>query len=354
MCVREIDFGQGFGLAKLTLLAMPTREYCPYNPHQLLILLPSLQEWLPEDHLAYFINDLVDGFDLQAIAAPYEDKLRGAPPYHPAMMVKVVPYAYCTGVYSSHRIARRLHEDIAFRALAAGNTPDFRTISDSRKQHLAGLSGLFTQVLALAQEAGLVKLGHVALDWTKLRANASKHKVMSYGRMTQEEGRLAAEADTAENAHLGPDVSGDEVPEALCRREGRLRKIREAMAAMEARARVRAETKQAQRAVQHAPDPLRGRPPKPPRETPQDRDQYNFTDPELRIMKNADGAFIVTCGSDGFNVPEGLLDGRHPRRQSLARAFEALVTQWAMTRCQAEAATKLILVEDERVLCRLQ
>ena len=137
---------------------MPTKEYRPYSPHQLLLLPPSLQAWLPEGHLAYFIAELVDSFDLRAIEAPYEDELRGGPPYHPGMMVKVLLYAYCTGVYSSRRIARRLHEDIAFRVLAAGNTPDFRTISDFRKQHLAALGGLFGQVLALAQQAGLVEL----------------------------------------------------------------------------------------------------------------------------------------------------------------------------------------------------
>lgn len=279
---------------------MPTKEYRPYRPHQLLLLPPSLQEWLPEGHLAYFIDDLVDSFDLRAIEAPYEDELRGGPPYHPGMMVKVLLYAYCTGVYSSRRIARRLHEDIAFRVLAAGNTPDFRTISDFRKQHLAALGGLFGQVLA--QQAGLVKLGHVALDGTKLRANASKHKAMSYGRMQTEEARLAAEVaallqraeatDAAEDAHFGPDVMGDEVPEELRRRADRLRKIREAKAALEARAKERAATEQAGRAAQAPPGSRSGRPPAPPRETPPDRAQYNFNDPQARIMKEADGAFI--------------------------------------------------------------
>lgn len=280
---------------------MPTKEYRPYSPHQLLLLPPALQEWLPEGHLAYFVSDLVDSFDLRAIEAVYEDELRGGPPYHPRMMVKVLLYAYCTRVYSSRRIARRLHEDVAFRVLAAGNTPDFRTISDFRKQHLAALSGLFAQVLALAQQAGLVKMGQVALDGTKIPANASKHKAMSYGRMQQEEARLAAEVaallqraeetDAAEDAQLGPDVSGDEVPEDLRRREDRLRKIREAKAALEARANARA-AEQEQRAAQAPPGPRQGRPPKPPRERPHDRDQYNFTDPQSRIMKNADGAFI--------------------------------------------------------------
>ncbi len=281
---------------------MPTKEYRPYSPHQLLILPPSLQEWLPDGHLAYFISDLVDSFDLSAIEATYEDELRGGPPYHPAMMVKVVLYAYCTGVYSSRRIAKRLHEDVAFRVLATGNAPDFRTICDFRQRHLEALSELFAQVLTLAQAAGLVKLGHVALDGTKIRANASKHKAMSYGRMQKEEVRLAAEVaamlrraedvDAAEDAQYGPDVSGDELPEELRRREDRLRRIREAKAALEAAAQQEAEAERARRAATTPPGPRRGRPPKPPRETPRDRDQYNFTDPESHIMKSSDGAFI--------------------------------------------------------------
>ncbi len=284
---------------------MSTKEYRAYHPHQLLILPPSLQEWLPDGHLAYFISDLVDSFDLSAIEATYEDELRGGPPYHPAMTVKVLLYAYCTGVYSSRRIARRLQEDVAFRVLAAGNAPDFRTISDFRQRHLEALSGLFEQVLALAQAAGLVKLGHVALDATKIRANASKHKAMSYGRMQKEEARLAVEVaallrraeetDAAEDARYGPDVSGDEVPEELRRREDRLRKIREAKAVLEAEARARAE---AEREHQRAHPPRRGPRPKPPRETPRDRDQYNFTDPESRIMKSGDGAFIQAYNAE--------------------------------------------------------
>jgi transposase len=277
---------------------MPTKEYRPYAPDQLLLLPPSLRDWLPEGHLAYFISDLVEGFDLSAIEATYEDELRGGPPYHPAMMVKVVLYAYSQGVYASRRIARRLHEDVAFRVLAAGNAPDFRTISDFRKRHLDALQELFAQVLALALKAGLVKLGHVALDGTKIRANASKHKAMSYRRMGEEEARLAAEvaamlrraeeADAADDARYGADVSGDELPEELRRREDRLRKIREAKAALEAEARQRAERIRAERDAQ---GPRRGRPPNPPRETPRDRDQCNFTDPDSHIMKMADGSF---------------------------------------------------------------
>ena len=153
----------------------------------------ALQEWLPDDHLAYFISDVVDQLDLSDITARYEGKKRGRPPYHPRMMVNVLVYGYCVGVASSRRIAQRLHEDIAFRVLAANNTPDFRTISDFRKDHLAALTGMLSQVLELCQRAGLVKLGHVALDGTKVRANASKHKAMNYKRMNEKEAQWAAE-----------------------------------------------------------------------------------------------------------------------------------------------------------------
>jgi transposase len=258
-------------------------------------------------HLAYFISDLVDQFDLSAIESTYEDELRGGPPYHPAMMVKVLLYGYCTGVYASRRIAKRVHEDVAFRVLAAGNAPDFRTISEFRRKHLTVLSGLFKQVLEVAQTAGLVTLGHVALDGTKIRANASKHKAMSYDRLCKEEPRLAAEvaeilrraeeADAADDAEYGPDRSGDELPEELRRRESRLQRIREAKAALEAKAKAKAEQQRAAQAAKAAeladrPVNRRGPTPRPPRDTPADRVQYNFTDPESHIMKSADGAFV--------------------------------------------------------------
>ena len=164
-----------------------SKTYLPYDPDQQLLLPAALQEWLPDDHLAYFISDVVDQLDLSSITARYEQERRGGPPYHPRMMVKVLLYGYCIGVASSRRIAQRLHEDIAFRVLAANNTPDFRTISDFRKDHLGALSGLFLQVLAFCQRSGLVKLGHVALDGAKVRANASRHKAMSYRRMKEKE-----------------------------------------------------------------------------------------------------------------------------------------------------------------------
>ena len=254
-----------------------SKTYRPYDPDQQLLLPAALREWLPDDHLAYFISDVVGQLDLSSITARYEGERRGGPPYHPRMMVKVLLYGYCVGVASSRRIAQRLHEDIAFRVLAANNTPDFRTISDFRKDHLGALSGLFLQVLAFCQRAGLVKLGHVALDGTKVRANASRHKAMSYRRMKEKEEQLAAEVaellrraqevDDEEDRRYGKDKRGDELPEELAFREGRLEKIREAMAALEAEAQAAAEAE----GKEHPG-------------VPDDKAQRNFTDAESRIM----------------------------------------------------------------------
>ena len=257
-----------------------SKTYLPYDPDQQLLLPAALQEWLPDDHLAYFISDVVDQLDLWEITSRYEQERRGGPPYHPRMMVKVLLYGYCIGVASSRRIAQRLHEDIAFRVLAANNTPDFRTISDFRKDHLAALTGLFLQVLALCQRAGLVKLGHVALDGAKVGANASKHKAMSYKRMKEQAAQLAAEVaellrraqevDEEEDRRYGQDRRGDELPEELAFREGRLEKIREAMAALEAEAQAAAEQVEAE-GKEHPG-------------VPDDKAQRNFTDAESRIM----------------------------------------------------------------------
>ena len=259
------------------------KSYRPYHPNADLLLPPSLRDWLPENHLAYFVGDVIDNVDLSAMDAVYGNERRGQPPYDPQMMTKVLVYAYCVGVFSSRRIQRRLVEDIAFRVLAAGNQPDFRTISDFRKIHLATLEGLFEQVLQIALEAGAMKLGRVALDGTKLKANASKHKAMSYDRMVEKQKALKAEvkqllaqaeaADNEEDARYGKDHSGDELPAELKRREDRIRKIREAKRAVEQRARAKAEAE--------------GKDPKQAR--PQPKDQYNFTDPESRIMRGADG-----------------------------------------------------------------
>ena len=262
-----------------------SKTFRPYDPEQQLLLPAALQEWLPEDHLAYFISDLVEHLDLSAITARYQGEERGGPPYHPRMMVKVLLYGYCTGVASSRRIALRLHEDIAFRVLAANNTPDFRTISDFRKDHLAALAGLFHQVLELCRQAGLVKLGHVALDSTKVRANASRHKAMSYGRMKEKEAQLkaevdellrrAGEVDDEEDRRYGRDKRGDELPEELSFREGRLRRIREAKAALEGEAQAAAEQAEAE-GREHTG-------------VPDNKTQRNFRDPDSRIMPGPGG-----------------------------------------------------------------
>lgn len=258
------------------------KTFRPYDPDQMLLLPPSLQEWLPENHLARFVSEVVDELDLSAIESRYSEE-RGYPPYHPRMMTKVLLYGYCTGTYSSRRLAEKLVDSVAFRFLAAGNRPDFRTLSDFRKEHGRALSGLFEQVLVLCQKAGLVKLGRVAIDGTKLKANASKHKAMSYGRMVHAETKLKREveellaraeaADRDEDERYGKDRSGSELPLELSHRESRLRKIREAKAALEQEAR--------ERAAAEGKDAESARPP--------DRAQRNFTDPESRIQKTSDG-----------------------------------------------------------------
>jgi transposase len=212
------------------------KTYRPYEPDQMFLMPPSVKDWLPKGHLAHFVTDVVEDLDLSAIVGVSEREERGQPPYHPAMMVKILVYAYCVGLPSSRRIERGLVENVALRYLAANNAPDFRTISDFRKRHLEALRGLFVQVLRLCQKAGMVKLGHVALDGTKMKANASKHKAMSYGRMKTTEAQLQAEVDEllrraeeideAEDAEYGRDKRGDELPAELASREGRLKKIR--------------------------------------------------------------------------------------------------------------------------------
>jgi len=282
------------------------RLFIPYNPDQLFILPPDMRDWLAKDHLALVVSDLVDGLDLRAIFADYEGKDdRGRPPFHPAMMVKLLVYAYCTGKRSSRRIERATYEEIPYRVLAANQHPDHDTIAAFRKRHLQQLAGLFAQVLQLCKKLGMVKLGLVAVDGSKVKANASKHKAMSYDRMCQEEKRLQEEVerllaaaeeadaeDAREAAHTGSHV---DLPEELRRRETRLAKIREAKAALEEEARQLAEVaaREAERARQEkeAAGKKGGRPPRQPdpqAARPKGKAQKNFTDPESRIMK--DGA----------------------------------------------------------------
>ena len=266
------------------------KTYKIYLPEQNLLLPPSLRDWLPENHLVYCVSDVVDQLDLSAIESVYEEEDRGQPPYHPRMMVKILVYSYCVGVFSTRRMEKRLVEDVAFRVLAAGNEPDFRTLADFRKNHLKALEELFQQVLRLALEVGALKLGRVALDGSKVKANASKHKAMSYGRMEETEKRLRKEVrellkqaeavDEEEDKRYGRERQGEELPEELQRRETRIARIREAKKALEERAREKAESEK--KDDQEA--------------KPESKAQYNFTDPESRILNGSD-AFV-----QGYNT----------------------------------------------------
>ena len=288
------------------------KTFKPYDPDQLFLLPPALRDWLPEGHLALFVSDVVDhALDLAPILAAYESADgRGQPPYHPALMVKLLVYAYCTGKPSSRKIEKATYEEVPYRVLAANQHPDHDTLAAFREQHLLALAALFAQVLALCRQAGLVQLGHVALDGTKVLANASKHKAMSYSRMPEAGQRLQQEivallaeaqrVDTAEDAQYGQGRRGDELPAELARRESRLAKIRAAKAALEAAARAAAAeaaaTAQAKLAERERKAETTGRKPSgpsptvpdPTQATPQPKAQRNFTDPESRIMK--DGA----------------------------------------------------------------
>lgn len=284
------------------------RTFKPYTPNQTYLLPPNMLDWLPSGHLALFISDVVDQLDLKLIYSSYEEGgERGQPPYHPAMMMKLLLYAYCTGKTSSRKIEKATWEEVAYRVLSADQHPDHDSISEFRKRHLKVLSGLFLQVLMLCQKAGLVKLGHVALDGTKVKANASKHKAMSYDRMGKAEEQLKKEieellkqaeaTDVAEDTKYGKGKNGDELPEELKRRESRLAKIKAAKEALEAEAKEKAVIKadevrkQLEQKEKETGEKIKGRPPvipDPQSAVPEDKAQRNFTDPESRIMK--DGA----------------------------------------------------------------
>lgn len=258
----------------------------------------------------YFVLDTVRDLNLKAITRKYENgDGRGFPPYHPRMMVTLLLYSYTQGVFSSRRVMKRCERDAAYRVLVHDDAPNFRTISDFRKLHLAELEGLFVQVLRLCQEAGLVKLGHVSLDGTKVRANASRHKAMSYGRMKEEEKRLRKEirdllnraeaTDAEEDDRYGRDRRGDELPEELSRRKDRLKKIREARKALETKAKAAAEAERKRREAEDSKrggKPRKGRQGKEVKDVPDDKKQYNFTDPETSIMKVNNKGFDQ-CGN---------------------------------------------------------
>lgn len=273
---------------------MPT-TFRRYVPEQSLLLPPSPRDWLPEGHLAYFLSDTVDALDLKAFYEPYEGDGRRNSPYDPRMMVKLLLYGYATGVFSSRKIARKLHEDVAFRVLGGENFPAHRTLAEFRQRHLSAFQSLFVQVLEVAREAGLFQMGTVAVDGTKVKASASKHKAMSYGRMKQDQERLkgeiaeltsrAARVDAEEDAQYGPDNVGDELPEELQRREQRLGKIQEAIE------RLRSRQAAEDRATGRKEVPASTEKGKQRREfgEPAEKKQDNFTDPESRIMKTSSG-----------------------------------------------------------------
>jgi transposase len=274
------------------------KTYRQWNPNQQYLLPLSVQDWLPENDLVYFVLDTVNELDISAITQKYEKEKRGFPPYHPRMMAALLLYSYCRGVFSSRKIMQACQERISFKVIVGDDIPDFRTISDFRKLHLKELQHLFVQVLRLCQEAGLVKLGHIALDGTKIKANASRHKAMSYGRMLTEEKRLKEEVkqllekaqaiDDREDNEYGTDRRGDELPEELGRRASRLRRIQEAKKALEAKAKAAPKGAQQQREQENSTDDdksKRGRKHKAVSEAPADNKQYNFTDPESGIMK---------------------------------------------------------------------
>ena len=270
------------------------KTFRDWDIEQLMMFPPCVEDFVPQEHLAHFVrNTVCEALDLSTILECYSEE-RGYPPYHPTMMTAVLLYAYCQGIYPSRRIAKACRERVDFMAVTGMQMPDFRTISDFRKRHLVALGELFVQVLRLCQQAGLVKLGHVALDGTKLKANASKHKAMSYGRMKKAEAELqtivsgwlrqAQAADAREDEEHGADQSGEELPDWVRDKQGRLEKIREARARLEAEAQAQASQKGEEK---KSGSP--GRPRKNEPGTPKDSAQTNFTDPESRIMKSHNG-----------------------------------------------------------------
>jgi len=276
-------------------------SYVPYQPDQQYLLPCALQEWLPQGHLAYFISDTIDSLNLSAFHARYAGGGSRNQPFHPAMMVKVLVYAYATGVFSSRKIARRLHEDIAFRVLGADNFPAHRTIRDFRALHLTEFTDLFVQVVRLAREMGLVKLGTIAVDGTKVKANASRHKAMSYARMQAAEVELKAQitalvkkaASTDEAEKSEPDL---DIPAEIERRQARLAAIEAAKARLEERQRLsdaqRGRTPDDERRPKDKDGkPKGGKPYKRDFGVPAPKAQDSFTDPEARIMKRAGGGF---------------------------------------------------------------
>lgn len=337
---------------------MTKKQYRPWNPDQAYLIAPTPRDWLPEGHLAYFILEVVAELDLTEIEKAIQAKdPRGQQPYHPQMMVALLLYSYCTGTFSSRRIALATYEDVATRFISGDQHPFFTRIAAFRRDHLAALGQLFVQAVKLCARAGLVKLGHVSLDGTKIKANASKHQAMSYDRMKKEEQRLTDEiaallaraesADAAEDARFGPDSDGNDIPAELRHRESRLARIREAKAALEAEARsarasdLREQAASNERIAAEHPGTRQGRtastnakkrkkaadelepprddeppedpgaptlplhrPPTTPAGAPKGKAQRNFTDPDSRIMVDGTGTFV-----QGYNAQAAVEEG---------------------------------------------
>lgn len=317
---------------------MPS-NYRPYQPEQSYLLPPSPRDWLPENHLALFISDVVDELDLSAFEAwNTERDPRGNPPFHPAMMLKILIYAYATGTFSSRRIAKKIEEDVAFRVLAAENFPQHRTICDFRKEHLKEFIALFQQVVQIAKGSGLIKLGRIAIDGTKVKANASRHKAMSYDRMNQEEKRLEREiadllkqaerTDRKEDEEYGSENRGDELPEELRRRESRLQKIREAKKRLEQRQAEDDRQKGRHEGDQGRPHGKKGKPFTRDFGEPPEKAQDNFTDPESRIMKMGNG--FEQCYNAQASVDEA----------------HQIIVAAAVTNCAADSGQLIPMIES--------
>lgn len=304
-----------------------TKTYREWSADQAYLFPPSPHDWLPQGDLVYFLLDTVATLDLTPIFAHYERERRGQPPFHPRMMVALLLYCYATGTRSSRKVMRRCHVDVACRIIVGEDIPDFRTISDFRKIHLARLEALFVEVLKLCALAGLARVGTIAIDGTKVKANASRHKAMSYDRMKAEEERLKQEivkllaeaeaTDTAEDIQHGPDRRGDELPEELARRQSRLAMILAARKLLEERARTEAAEEATRREAE-------GKPPAktPPAEAvPGPKDQINFTDPESRIMKASNkgwdqcGNAQAVCNEDQIILAADVTDQANDVRQ---------------------------------------
>ena len=336
------------------------KTYRPWEPERYRQEAHSPAAKLPEGDLVFFLLDTVPQLDLRRFYAPYEHETRGAPPFDPAMMVCLLLYAYCVGVFSSRKIALACERNLAFLAIVGQERPDFRTISDFRKLHLEAFKDVFVQVVRLAGEAGLVKLGNVATDGTKIQGNASRHKAMSYGYMKKEVERLreeiealvtqAYQQDEADDAALG-SRRGDELPAELARREERLATIEAAMRRLEAQAKAEAEAERQRRAEaeaerQRTGKQRRGKAPKPVEETPDDKAQSNFTDPELHIMRTNNKGWEY-CGNAQASVDGAcqiilacdVTDASNDKQQAepMAQATLATLAQAGIERPKDEA-----------------